>query len=148
MQHNRNFDRIANEKARKVVDPVINDLHDELEDAYYKHWKLGKSYDFHGYDKKATVEESKAQFDLLHGMVFRLHDNLIHAQNMSYPENERYPTEKYNDIFDDEGVKIGERSIESLNRLKQQTPHFVNMKNALKSKTQDVDIKSKIDGIK
>ena len=43
----------------------------------------GKSYPWKGYDVKATPEESKKQFDKLHGLIFLLHEKALHEQNIA-----------------------------------------------------------------
>lgn len=148
MEHQRNFTNIALANARNIVDHCINALHDELEDAYYKFWKFGLDYDFHGYNQKANQLESKQQFDILHGMVFMLHSVLVHTQNMNLSINDREDPSRYNDIYDNDGVKIGERAASELSRLRNLTPHFVNMKKALKTKTRNPTLLTMIDGIK
>lgn len=96
MKHNRNRENIFMEKARKDVDPIIEEIHDALEDAYYNHWKLGKPKDFHGYNLLASLDENKKQFDALHGTLFMLHEIMIHESNMLLPEEDRTPVDIYN----------------------------------------------------
>ena len=79
----RNMDRIQYESIRKKVDAKYNLWHDELSKAYYDYWKHGKSYPWKGYDVKDTPEESKAQFDKLHGLIFLLHEKALYEQNIA-----------------------------------------------------------------
>ena len=65
-----NFLGVPDEKLRRSVDPPFVALAASLDVAYYEHWRRGLDYDWHGYTRQATVEESKAQFDLLTGLIW------------------------------------------------------------------------------
>jgi hypothetical protein len=79
----RNYNGIQYQNLRVDVDPRFNELHDELSDAYYNYWKWGESKDFQGYDVQPTIEESKEQFDALHGLIHDLHMLNMYARNES-----------------------------------------------------------------
>lgn len=96
--------------AGKPFDQHFNELHDALEIAYYgvpipesnpvsrdpnTGWRNGFSADWHGHDKQATPEESKALFDKLHGLIFQHRDVLFHALNEKKPLAKRVKREKY-----------------------------------------------------
>lgn len=148
MQHDRNFVNINMANIRQTVDHCVNAAHDELEDAYYKFWKQGLSYNYYGYDKKPTVAESKEQFDLLHGMLFRVHSVLLHNYNMSLPAQQQVPTAAYNDIFDQNGVKIGEVADQELTKLKSLTPHFINVRDIIKNKATNSTVATLVGNIR
>lgn len=143
MEHNRNFSSIRLHHPRLLADPIVNATHDDLEVAYYKYWKLNQSYDFYGYNKKSTVEASKQQFDTLHGLLFVLYDIILHEQNIILPIDKRADPAKYNDIFDDDGIKIGQKDTEAKLKLRNNTPHFNNLVNIVKSK---INNSKKLDG--
>lgn len=65
-----NYVGIPDEAVRRVVDPPFRALAQSLDVAYYQHWKLGRDYDWHGYDVQPTLEENKAQFDRLSGLIW------------------------------------------------------------------------------
>lgn len=91
----RNYNRVEDEELRRKVDIKWTTLHDELSDCYYNFWKNGLSKQFQGYDVQSTVEESKALFDNLHGLV---EDNRIIAlddENKKLPKGKR---KKFNNI--------------------------------------------------
>ena len=95
MKAERNLNGVQLERVRKRIDPVFNALHDELEEAYYKHWKLGISKPFYGYDYVAG-EDNKLKFDQLHGYLWAVYAVARHRENLELPENERYAEHKYN----------------------------------------------------
>lgn len=89
----RNFNNVQHAALRLKCDDVINDLHDELETAYYQHWKLDQSYDWFGFDKKSTLSESKFLFDNLHGLLFHLHTltkKAVNDQDGDFPDSELF----------------------------------------------------------
>ena len=65
-----NYVGISDEAIRRVVDPPFTALAASLDAAYYQGWKQGVDVDWHGYNRLGTVEESKAQFDRLSGLIW------------------------------------------------------------------------------
>lgn len=133
-------------KVRQIIDPCVVDLADELSTCYYQFWKKGLSKEFYGYDKKKTVAESKTQFDTLHGMIYLIHECLLHKQNSIMPAEDKVSSVKYNDILDENGMVVDSRSNKAVRQLRNKTPHFMNMKQALKAKA-DTHVQSLIDEV-
>ncbi len=91
----RNYNGIQFEVLRRVVDPAFHDFKDELEEAFdgarlpdgsldkTSGWSSGVSKPFRGFDKQATVEESKALFDHIHGALFTLYTLVLHDENVA-----------------------------------------------------------------
>ncbi len=81
----RNWDGIEFEELRRKVDPLFNQLHDELSDCYYNYWRYGKSKPFvvkgKVFDVQETPEKSKELFDKLHGLIFHLHKLKLYQEN-------------------------------------------------------------------
>ena len=77
----RNWDKIQYEGLRKRVDLVFCELHDIIEEAYYKHWKLGESKVVFGLDVRPTPEESKLQFDIVHANLWNMHEIALEMYN-------------------------------------------------------------------
>jgi len=119
--HQRNFDNIQFADLRKTVDQEFNLIHDELSDCYYNYWKLGKSksVDIDGiiYDKKETIEESKAQFDKLHGFIFNLREVKFHQENKKLPEKERILEDKYRYEKDEKGNILRDKIQEAQDKI-------------------------------
>lgn len=116
---NRNLDNVSEARLRQVIDLAFCEFHDSLEEAYYKNWKLGLSKDWFGYDKKATIQQSKDQFDLLHGMLWHLYAVCKSKYNKSLPINDRYDETKFNvAVTDESGNIILTKEAESINWLK------------------------------
>jgi len=69
----RNFERVQFASLRVKLDPIFNEVHDELSDAYYNFWRQGERKQFLNHNVQRTVEESKALFDLLHGGLWHLY---------------------------------------------------------------------------
>ena len=97
MEHERNYDGIQFEKYRKIVDFKFNQLHDELEDCYYKYWKKGLSKPFQSYDVQATPKESKILFDKLHGLIWHKYTLALNEQHQRTSLVEQCP--KYEEFF-------------------------------------------------
>ncbi len=113
----RNRDGIQFANVRLTLDPVWEDLHDRLEDAYYGPadpitggrsggWRADLSSVFDGggghlYDKLGTPAESKVQFQKLHGLIFLERHLALIAANAALPPAQRHPINKI-DPFDDE----------------------------------------------
>lgn len=118
---NRNFDKIQFADLRKTVDQEFNSIHDELSDCYYNYWKLGKSksVEIDGviYDKKETIEESKAQFDKLHGFIFDLREVKFHQENQKLPEKERISEDEYRYEKDEKGSILNDKIQESQDKI-------------------------------
>ena len=76
-----NFKNVKHESIRREVDPKYLALISQLDDCYYKHWKLGKSKPFVmagiQYDMQPTFEESKALFQKIHGAIWATHTQEI-----------------------------------------------------------------------
>jgi hypothetical protein len=89
----RNTEGVEFEKARKVVDAQINDLHDQLSDCYYNNWRQGNSKPFvvgaRSWDVQATPAESKDLFDKLHGLIFLHHERKLFEFNDALPVKEQ-----------------------------------------------------------
>lgn len=87
----RNLDKVAYEDIRKDVDVAFNDAHDALSVAYYEHWKKGDySVEFQGYKPADgdTLEQAKALFDKLHGLVFKMHEVKLYEENEKKPSKD------------------------------------------------------------
>lgn len=108
----RNFDGVQFQALRVKLDTVVNNLHDNLSDCYYNHWKLGNSKAFFIWDKRPNAAATKLQFDLLQGLIFHIYQIVFHKLNKLDPEAD-YPEDKYNNIYDAEGNLIGTRAQES-----------------------------------
>lgn len=100
-----NLDRVQHERARRFnkLDERITAVVDSLEDAYYgtkqpddkraqDGWKHGVSHPWRGFDVMPTIEESKRQFDLLHGAIWHLHAWLVWRANEALSAGEKYDT--------------------------------------------------------
>lgn len=123
----RNYDGIQFEDLRRQIDGVFNDLHDSLEEAYYgardangrldrtTGWSAGVSKPWEGFDVRPTPEQSKAQFDVLHGHLWISHSLHFHAENLKQPSP--YPRSAYDEYEDDDGV-LRSRVAEDRQKLK------------------------------
>ncbi len=109
----RNYDGIQFSEFRQTFDDKFNQMHDELTDTYYQYWRQGKSKSFHGYDVLPTLEENKAQFDKLHGLIFLLYDFEFHETNSKLPLAKRIPEEIYNYKYDKDGNLVDSKSNEA-----------------------------------
>lgn len=85
-----NFFEIQFEDLRRKVDPKYIAFVEKLEDCYYNHWKKGlpSSFEMAGvtYNVRPTVEQSKEQFDLLHGAIWKQYDIEFEEENLKLPE--------------------------------------------------------------
>lgn len=77
----RNRTGIQYAALRAKLDDIFEDEHDALELAYYQFWRHGQSRPWHGFDVRASVAQSKAQFDRLHGGLFHLYTIALHKLN-------------------------------------------------------------------
>ncbi len=105
MTHIRNFDLVQHEDLRRKIDARFNTLHDSLEEAYYGErgpddrfvqdtgWRHGVSKPWQGFDKGATPKASKALFDELHGLLWRVYELAFHEENVK--QATPYPRAKY-----------------------------------------------------
>jgi hypothetical protein len=113
----RNFDGVQHESLRthkirgRRFDDIFNEIHDTLEEAYYGDrgedgrfvpgtgWKDGVSKPFiisgQTFDIQPTLEESKALFDRLHGLLWDRYAVAIHKVNLSLPLSQRIERESY-----------------------------------------------------
>jgi hypothetical protein len=137
LNHVRNYTDIEHQKVRQHIDPHITKLHDELEIAYYKHWKFGISHDFYGYNVLPTIEECKDQFDRLHGLLFCLHKELLREQNVALDASEQYEELKQNYTIDVMGIKWFKKTTEEMRKLKEQSADSLVLKQAFISKVKD-----------
>jgi len=85
----RNFNNIQFEKYRRAVDFKFNKLADDLSDCYYNYWKKGLSKPFQEYDVLETVEESKTQFDKLHGLIWLEHEEELEKHHERQPKTKK-----------------------------------------------------------
>jgi hypothetical protein len=113
---NRNFDNIALERVRKLVDPAFCKLHDELEECYYKNWKLGNSKPFFQFDVKKTPEESKLLFDQIHANLWQLHTLAKVTANSTLDAKDQYSSEKIDPTVSDTGDKESDVAREYLSK--------------------------------
>lgn len=90
----RNMDGIRHEALRKKVDELFYDLHDELTDAYYNHWRHGDSFTWHGIDLSQRGNPKRA-FDILHGLVYKLYAIVFYEVNQLDPDG-GIPEEEFN----------------------------------------------------
>jgi len=93
----RNRERIADAALRAAVDPTFEQLHDALETAYYQYWRRGISHPWQGYDVQPTLEESKRQFDALHGALFHEHEVALAIADEARPVERRRPAHRRTD---------------------------------------------------
>jgi|LSQX01.1.fsa_nt_gb hypothetical protein len=90
---NRNYDKVQFEGVRKVVDPQINNLHDELSTCYYTYWKHGQSRPFtvgaKTWDVQATPEDSLMLFQKLQIAIHHTHTIKLDEENASRKKEDR-----------------------------------------------------------
>ena len=113
----RNFDNIQFEELRRQIDDKFNQTADELSIAYYCYWKYDQSKPFQGYDVLPTLEENKAQFDKLHGLIWHHYTIAFHNGNQIQISEKRIPEEEYNFKYDEEGNFIGRRTDDASQRV-------------------------------
>lgn len=99
------------------LDIKIRGLVDTLEDAYYNHWKLQRSKTFLTFDMQETLQDSKALFDRLHGIIWNFHFLLFHIFNTERLIDERISGERYRYVYDEKGVLIKDRYMNTLNEI-------------------------------
>jgi len=113
MSRVRNFIGVKHQGLREKVDVLTNELHDELEDAYYgtyisegvrseDGWKHGVSKPWEGFDVRVNATQSLKQFQILHGMLFHIHNILFHKVNLLEPEV--IPASDYDENTDKDAV--------------------------------------------
>lgn len=90
--------------ARKKIDPFMRTIVDNIDDAYYKGWKLGISSPYLGFDYNAA-DDNKLKFDLVSGIIHHFTSLLQHLFNLD-ETTEQYPASKYNEMFDAEGTRL------------------------------------------
>lgn len=129
----RNFEKVKFEELRKVIDPKINEIHDELSLAYYDYWKHGKSKPFYGFDVQATPEESKKLFDKLHGLIWEWYDVIFHNENKKQPANKQYSEDDYRYFRDQDKLAIAKDKILELRN------EGIDIKDLLDSKDLDTN---------
>lgn len=114
----RNFDGVAFERVRKLIDDKINKFHDALSEHYYKYIDLpnGEKPNFI-YNNKNFGVLNKEKFDKLHGMIFNLHDIAIVLANNKLPSNLKYSENEINPVMSDGKTKL-ESTQESIQKLK------------------------------
>jgi hypothetical protein len=115
----RNFSGVQFESVRARIDPMFNELHDSLEEAFYGDrdkngvfiagtgWRDGASKPWFGFDVQPTPEQSKQLFDELHGTIWHLHAIVFDGENAK--EAEPIPPESYDTERDGSGAVIGSR---------------------------------------
>jgi hypothetical protein len=69
--------------VRQVIDPVQIELSNEVSAAYYGYWKHGASYQWGDWNKRATPQLSKEQFDYLSGLISTMGTIAFHYVNVS-----------------------------------------------------------------
>jgi len=112
-----NLDGVQFARIREKIDPFYRALADNLEEAYYHHWKLGRSFDWNGYDPIADPKlgEPKAVFDALHGAIWTQHEAALIEANAA--DADPYPEDKINPLQDDgrrRAEVLAERKAEHL----------------------------------
>jgi len=109
----RNFDKVQFEKLRKKVDKEFNDIHDELSIAYYDYWKKGlsKPVTFKGkvFDVQSTLEESKALFDEIHGVLFDVREIEFDKKNKLEKGKDKIKEEDYKLVKNEQGEVVGNK---------------------------------------
>lgn len=109
-----NLDGVQFDRIRKVIDPKFRALADELDVAYYSHWKHGLSYDFYGRDPITSGADPKVVFDRLSALIWNKHEEALLAANAGLAEP--YPEDKINPIETD-GRRKSEIIAENISAL-------------------------------
>ncbi len=99
---------IQNYDLRKTIDPLFNQVHDELSDAYYN------KKPFRNYGVL-----TKAQFDKLHSLIFLIYDVRLNEENLKLQSSKQMPEKDYDDIFDDKGNVVGRKSVEAAKKIQE-----------------------------
>lgn len=100
--------------ARKKIDPVMRELVDQLDDAYYgtpkpdntrqkDGWKHGVQSPFFSWNYLPT-DDNKLKFDLVSGIIHHLTFLAQHLFNTD--EAQKYPEAKYNEPLDENGDRL------------------------------------------
>jgi len=95
----RNFEKVRFASLRRKIDPPFCAAHDSLSATFYQCWCHGNfTQDFQGYRplEGASIQEAKALFDALHGLIFVLHQLALDNQN----EKEGFPHLALKEQFD------------------------------------------------
>ena len=115
----RNYDRVKHEALRRVIDDRFNQMHDDLEEAYYgprdgngrfvpgTGWRNGLSSPWLGFDVQVTPSLSKVLFDRLHGMLWQFYTLVFHEENLK--QAEPFKSNEYDTYREqnDAGARIG-----------------------------------------
>lgn len=73
------------------------------------------------WDTSGVPLSPKELFDKLHGMLWHIYQVRFHERNQLEPAKDRVPENKYNELFDNQGNKIGDKHTQSqgfVNQLK------------------------------
>lgn len=89
-----NFVGIPDEAIRRVVDPPYTALAASLDAAYYQNWKLGRDVDWHGFNRLARADASKAQFDKLSGLIWHEYAIALDEADLLRAPADRIPIER------------------------------------------------------
>jgi len=83
------------------LDDYFLDIIDVLEKCYYKRWRRGLPAKFAVWNVLPTPEENKAQFDMLHGLIWNAYTIVFHLINTHRPNP--IPEEKYRYSYYEDG---------------------------------------------
>lgn len=103
----RNYDNIVHGRIRKEVDPIFNELVDELDHAFYDRWRRDMDFNYYGYTKQSTLEENRAQFNRIHGALHLLHRLILDRKNdqLEEPYTYTYFDEELNEYIIENAIK-------------------------------------------
>ena len=113
----RNFENVQFGELRKKIDVKFNQIADELSIAYYCYWIYGQSKPFQKYDVLMTLDENKAQFNELHGLIWDIYTVQFHEENLKQVLAKRIPEEKYNFKYDEQESFVGRKSDDALQKI-------------------------------
>lgn len=120
------------EAARQKVDPRFTKAAAELSDAYYNHWRLGKSRPWNGLDLL-----TKEQFDEAHGALWHLYVQALVAEIEAGSYG--YDRDRY-DPTDDEGKRRSVVAGERLAALEQRAKPIGDcLRTAIRASDADTD---------
>jgi len=88
------------------LDDKFRSVVDELEVAYYQFWKQGLAKPFEMFDMLPTPEQSKDQFDMIHGLIWNFYTIAFHLLNMDQPPPKRISEERYRYLRDGDGTLL------------------------------------------
>lgn len=115
MPRNRNYKNIQFANIREKIDPIVNNIVDELDTAYYKFWKNGGAFDFYGVDKSETTQPSKVQFDQIHAAIYHMYDILFDEFNQL--QTSKIDESKYNFIGNNPSIKKTDVSKDNIRKI-------------------------------